>query len=140
MYRLLIVDDEPAIVMVLHELLPAKLREKSVVVQVDTAVSSNGAITLIEKQVYHCLVLDATLGHASAMDLVKLDRRLGRQTPFVLFTGRDLSDQMDEIGRLGGAFIRKCSPRDLDRLVETIHGQLMGKLLVPTPMRTPHEL
>ncbi|MBS0419059.1 MAG: HAMP domain-containing protein [Proteobacteria bacterium] len=86
--RLLIVEDDPAEQMSVTELLGAND------VEINSAGSGTAALELMRQTQFDCVVLDLRLPDMSGFDLlaeVQKDPAL-RETPIIVFTGRELSE------------------------------------------------
>jgi len=112
--RLLIVEDDPAEQMSVTELLGAND------VEIDAAGSGAAALELMRRTAFDCVVLDLRLPDMSGFDLlaeVQKDPKL-RETPIIVFTGRELSDSEETELRKKAKSIVLKGVRSPERLLD----------------------
>ncbi|HWM65711.1 MAG TPA: HAMP domain-containing protein [Steroidobacteraceae bacterium] len=112
--RLLIVEDDPAEQMSVTELLGAND------VKIDSAGSGAAALELMRQTAFDCVVLDLRLPDMSGFDLlaeVQKDPKL-RDTPIIVFTGRELSEQEENELRKKAKSIVLKGVRSPERLLD----------------------
>jgi signal transduction histidine kinase/DNA-binding response OmpR family regulator len=109
MSRILIVDDDPALL----EALPENIRNRMGDIEVDTADSGNRALTLIAEVDYDAIVTDIKMPELDGLSLLEKARQLRPDTPTLLITGHGERDLTVRALR-GGAydFIEKPIERD----------------------------
>ena len=112
--RLLIVEDDPAEQMSVTELLGAND------VKIDSAGSGAAALELMRRIPFDCVVLDLRLPDMSGFDLlaeVQKDPKL-RDTPIIVFTGRELSEaEENELRKKAKSIVLK-GVRSPERLLD----------------------
>jgi CheY-like chemotaxis protein len=112
--RLLIVEDDPAEQMSVTELLGAND------VEIDSAGSGAAALELMRQTAFDCVVLDLRLPDMSGFDLlaeVQKDPKL-RETPIIVFTGRELSEaEENELRKKAKSIVLK-GVRSPERLLD----------------------
>jgi HAMP domain-containing protein/CheY-like chemotaxis protein/signal transduction histidine kinase len=112
--RLLIVEDDPAEQMSVTELLGAND------VKIDSAGSGAAALELMRQIPFDCVVLDLRLPDMSGFDLlaeVQKDPKL-RETPIIVFTGRELSEaEENELRKKAKSIVLK-GVRSPERLLD----------------------
>jgi signal transduction histidine kinase len=120
MSRILIVDDDPALL----EALPENIRNRMGDIEVDTADSGSRALTLIAEVDYDAIVTDIKMPELDGLSLLEKARQLRPDTPTLLITGHGERDLTVRALR-GGAydFIEKPIERDhfiasLDRAIQ----------------------
>ncbi|MEP6888196.1 MAG: response regulator [Nitrospirales bacterium] len=109
MSRILIVDDDPALL----EALPENIRNRMGDIEVDTADSGGRALTLIAEVDYDAIVTDVKMPELDGLSLLEKARQLRPDTPTLLITGHGERDLTVRALR-GGAydFIEKPIERD----------------------------
>ncbi|WP_447985214.1 response regulator [Nitrospira sp. Nam74] len=109
MSRILIVDDDPALL----EALPENIRNRMGDIEVDTADSGSRALTLIAEVDYDAIVTDIKMPELDGLSLLEKARQLRPDTPTLLITGHGERDLTVRALR-GGAydFIEKPIERD----------------------------
>ena len=109
MSRILIVDDDPALL----EALPENIRNRMGDIEVDTADSGGRALTLIAEVDYDAIVTDIKMPELDGLSLLEKARQLRPDTPTLLITGHGERDLAVRALR-GGAydFIEKPIERD----------------------------
>jgi CheY-like chemotaxis protein/signal transduction histidine kinase/HAMP domain-containing protein len=112
--RLLVVEDDPAERMSVTELLGARD------VEIETAGSGAAALELMRDNAFDCVVLDLRLPDMSGFDLlaqVQQDPKL-RETPIIVFTGRELSlEEETELRKKAKSIVLK-GVRSPERLLD----------------------
>jgi len=83
MITILFVDDEPALLDVSRLYL-----EKTGEIKVDTCYSAEQALELPRGRVYDVIVSDYEMPGMNGISFLKTVRKLGIDTPFIIFTGR----------------------------------------------------
>jgi len=112
--RLLIVEDDPAEQMSVAELLGAQD------VEIETAGSGAAALDLMRQNAFDCVVLDLRLPDMSGFELlaqVQQDPKL-RETPIIVFTGRELSEEEETELRKKAKSIVLKGVRSPERLLD----------------------
>ncbi|HKN87136.1 MAG TPA: response regulator [Nitrospiraceae bacterium] len=107
--RILIVDDDPALL----EALPESIRTRMKGIQVDTADSGRQALALIAEVDYDAIVTDIKMPELDGLSVLEKVRQLRPDTPTLLITGHGERDLTVRALR-GGAydFIEKPIERD----------------------------
>jgi Signal transduction histidine kinase len=107
--RILIVDDDPALL----EALPETIRTRMKDIEVDTADSGRRALTLIAEIDYDAIVTDIKMPELDGLSVLEKVRQLRPDTPTLLITGHGERDLTVRALR-GGAydFIEKPIERD----------------------------
>ena len=82
MTRILYVDDIRSILNV------AKILLEREGLQVSTAISPKQAFEMMEKEKYDAIVSDYIMPGTNGVEFLKMIRKRGDMTPFILFTGR----------------------------------------------------
>jgi HAMP domain-containing protein/CheY-like chemotaxis protein/signal transduction histidine kinase len=112
--RLLVVEDNPAERMSITELL------RSEDIEITTAESGGSALELMRERAFDCVVLDLALPDISGFELlaeVQKDAKL-RETPIVVFTGRELTvEEEGELRRQAKSIVLK-GVRSPERLLD----------------------
>ena len=107
--RILVVDDDPALLRAMPEALGLRLPA----VEVDTASSGADALDLITAVDYDVVVSDIKMPGMSGLDLLAEVRRVAPQTPTLLITGHGEHDLAVQALRRGAYdFIQKPIERD----------------------------
>lgn len=99
MYRILVVDDEPALL----ELNRIYL-EQSGKMRVDTTPSSLQALDMLSKTTYDAIVADYEMPEMDGIALLKEVRARGLVTPFIIFSGRGREEVIIEALNNGADF------------------------------------
>ncbi len=112
--RLLVVEDDPGEQMSIAELLG------SADIEITSAASGKAALELMRERTFDCVVLDLALPDISGFDLLgelQKDAKL-RETPIVVFTGRDLTaEEEGELRRQAKSIVLK-GVRSPERLLD----------------------
>jgi len=112
--RLLVVEDDPAEQMSVRELLGADD------VEIELAGSGAAALDALREQAFDCVVLDLRLPDMSGFELlsrIQEDPKL-RETPIIVFTGRELSEEEEsELRRKAKSIVLK-GVRSPERLLD----------------------
>jgi HAMP domain-containing protein/CheY-like chemotaxis protein/signal transduction histidine kinase len=102
--RLLVVEDDPAEQLSISELLGGTD------VEITTVGNGNDALVAMRTEAYDCVVLDLRLPDMSGFDLLALvngDSAL-RETPIVVYTGKELSDEeVSQLRRMAKSIVLK---------------------------------
>ena len=117
MARLLLVDDEPAILAILTTLLSSNGHE--------CVTASNGqeALDLLEKESFDLMTSDMRMPVMDGLDLLRNAREKGYTLPVVMMTAFATVEAASETLKLGVFdYIRK--PFKIDFLMDTINGAL----------------
>ena len=121
--RILIVDDDPALLQALPQAIT--LRMKGIHVHVDTSDSAHGALKLVQKTEYDAIVSDIKMPGMDGLALIEQLRRLCPDVPTLLITGHGERDLAIQALRMGAYdFIQKPIDRDyfvsaLERAIQT---------------------
>jgi PAS domain S-box-containing protein len=83
MYRILYVDDEPALLEIGKLFL-----EQGGQFIVDTVTSGPGALAILNTKKYDAIIADYQMPGMNGIELLKMIRSSGKSIPFILFTGR----------------------------------------------------
>ncbi len=83
--RILLVDDEPRITLVLSRGLKILGQQYAI----DTASDGQSALTKLQQQFYHLVITDIQMPHLTGIDLVQQAVQLSPKTQFVLMTAHD---------------------------------------------------
>jgi CheY-like chemotaxis protein/signal transduction histidine kinase/HAMP domain-containing protein len=112
--RLLVVEDDPGEQMSIAELLGSSD------IEITSAASGKAALALMRERTFDCVVLDLALPDISGFDLLgelQKDPKL-RETPIVVFTGRDLTaEEESELRRQAKSIVLK-GVRSPERLLD----------------------
>ncbi len=107
--RILIVDDDPALLQALPQAITLRMQR----VIVDTSDSATGALQLVRHQQYDAIVSDIKMPGMDGLALIEQLQKLCPETPALLITGhgeRDLAIQALRVGAYD--FIQKPIDRD----------------------------
>lgn len=107
--RILIVDDDPALLQALPQAITLRMQR----VVVDTSDSATGALQLVRHQQYDAIVSDIKMPGMDGLALIEQLQKLCPETPALLITGhgeRDLAIQALRVGAYD--FIQKPIDRD----------------------------
>jgi two-component system sensor histidine kinase/response regulator len=117
--RILIVDDDPALL----EALPEALRLRLDRIEVETCETGMAALERIESRDYDAVVTDIKMPGMDGLELLAAikDRRPG--IPTLLITGHGEGD-MAARAREAGAYDYLLKPIDRDQLVESLEGAI----------------
>ena len=114
--RILVVDDEPAILQVIEERLVGEG------LSVRTAASGQGALDAVQEEAPDLIILDLMLPDMDGFDVLRAVRQAGHQLPVVILTARD--DDVDVVVGLElGAddyVVKPFNPRELAARVRAI--------------------
>ncbi|HEY3197004.1 MAG TPA: diguanylate cyclase [Nitrospirales bacterium] len=115
-FRILIVDDEPAVL----DVLSSTLRSQLIGSQVDKASTAETALQLIGQTEYDTIISDIHLPDMDGLTLLKNVRALCAETPTILITGLDDQELAIQALRLGAYdYIRK--PLEMDYLLASVN-------------------
>lgn len=99
--RILIVDDEKAILLAFRKLL------QSTSVKVDTAETIDEAENLLKENIYHAVIVDLRLTGVNGeegLEIIKYVKEFHAQTEVILVTGYGSPAVMEKAQSLGAAF------------------------------------
>jgi DNA-binding NtrC family response regulator len=113
--RVLIVDDDPALL----EALPEALRLRMETIDVDTCDSAPAALKRIESRDYDAIVSDIKMPGMDGLALLAQIRERRPDTPTLLITGHG-EDDLAARALEGGAFDYISKPIDRDQFVESL--------------------
>ncbi|MDD1685815.1 PAS domain S-box protein [Methanoregula sp.] len=99
MYRILYVDDEPALLEVGKLFLEQRGK-----FTVDTITSAQGALTLLDTTSYDAIISDYQMPGMDGLALLKEVRSSGNKIPFILFTGRGREEVVIQALNAGADF------------------------------------
>lgn len=118
--HILFVDDEAPI----RELLSLFFRKKGL--EVTTARTAKAARELAETTNFSLAILDVQLEEENGLDLLSFFKSKHPKMPVIIFTGAQITDELVERARSGGAngFMRKNEP--LDALLAEVQRNLGG--------------
>lgn len=117
LYKILVVDDQPAIRMMLVELFAAQG------IDVYEAESGSIALDIYEKQKPNCVLLDLKMPEMDGIEILRGIRMLSPEVPVILITAYADPDIMEEALALG---ITHCftKPFDIIELKSLVYGIL----------------
>lgn len=119
--RLLIVDDQMAIRMLLTE----TFRDEY---HVEEAESGHQALEKLQTEQIHLILVDMKMPGLSGIETLQQIRAKGCQIPAILMTAFDAQEVMSEVKTLGTvAHISK--PFDINKMRELVAQQLMQKII-----------
>ncbi|MCU1277742.1 MAG: two-component system sensor histidine kinase/response regulator [bacterium] len=105
-HRVLIVDDEPAVLAAL-QLAFADDGAAGVAFEVVGAASAEAALALVGRQRFDLIVTDKNLPGDSGLQLVRALRDAGQAQPVIVITGYTYSQSRQEAQALGVAYVEK---------------------------------
>jgi DNA-binding NtrC family response regulator len=112
--RLLLVDDEPWVLLSLSEALKRQLNETVI----DTALSTGSALLLLREHDYHVIVSDVRMVGMDGLALLNQIRERWPNTPVVLMTAAGTDREAEALINGAFAFIEK--PVDVNRLTRIL--------------------
>ena len=124
MSRILIVDDDPALL----EALPENIRNRMGDIQVDTADSGGRALTLIAEVDYDAIVTDIKMPELDGLSLLEKARQLRPDTPTLLITGHGERDLTVRALR-GGAYDFIEKPIERDQFIASLGRAIQARQL-----------
>lgn len=124
MSRILIVDDDPALL----EALPENIRNRIGDIEVDTADSGRRALTLIAEVDYDAIVTDIKMPELDGLSLLEKARQLRPDTPTLLITGHGERDLAVRALR-GGAYDFIEKPIDRDHFIASLGRAIQARQL-----------
>jgi CheY-like chemotaxis protein len=131
--RLLVVEDDPAEQMSVQELLG------HTDVEISSATTGAGALEAMRATPFDCVVLDLRLPDMSGFELlaeVQRDPKL-RETPIIVFTGRELSDQEEmELRKKAKSIVLK-GVRSPERLLDET-ALFLHRVIADLPLSKQH--
>jgi DNA-binding NtrC family response regulator len=117
--RILIVDDDPALL----EALPEALRLRLDRIEVETCETGMAALERIESSDYDAVVTDIKMPGMDGLELLAAIRERRPGIPTLLITGHGEGD-MAARAREAGAYDYLLKPIDRDQLVESLEGAI----------------
>ena len=121
--RLLLIDDDPPGLMALA----AALRQRLPDTMVDTAASTNTALSLLRETAYHLVISDIRMSELDGMTLLNQVRERWPETPVILMTAAGRDREAEAL--LSGAFAYIEKPIDVERLLR-IAGPAMERCVM----------
>ena len=121
---LLLVDDDPALLSALTRTITLRISD----VQVETALSAEAALTLLQQHEYDVLVSDFKMPGMDGLELLSQVQRQFPEMPVLLITGYGQHDLAVQALR-GGAYDYLQKPIDRDELVATLQRALHTRQL-----------
>lgn len=117
--RLLLVDDEPSVLLALKLLLEAL----GFYVK-DCASPHEAADHLVEEQNYHAILCDLRMPEMDGILLLKHAKKHAPKVPFILISGHAQSDEIEKATALGvaGFLDKPFTPDQLEELFEKVRG------------------
>src|SRR6058998_2920453 len=122
--RVLIVDDDPALLQALPEALRLRMRE----VTVDTADSAAAALDRIAARDYDAIVTDIKMPGMDGLTLLAEIRGRRPDTPILMITGHG-EDALAIQALRGGAYDFIPKPIDRDHIVASLHRAIRARAL-----------
>lgn len=113
--RLLIVDDDPALLKGLSELVERRLPSTAVHV----CRSATEALTLLGQERYDLILTDLTMPRVGGLAILDYVRQAKVATPVLLITGQ-IEEKFEEMARNHGAAALIRKPMDREELLRTI--------------------
>ena len=124
MSRILIVDDDPALL----EALPENIRNRMGDIQVDTAESGARALSLIAEVDYDAIVTDIKMPELDGLSLLEKARQIRPDTPTLLITGHGERDLTVRALR-GGAYDFIEKPIERDQFIASLARAIQARQL-----------
>lgn len=124
MSRILIVDDDPALL----EALPENIRNRMGDIQVDTADSGARALSLIAEVDYDAIVTDIKMPELDGLSLLEKARQIRPDTPTLLITGHGERDLTVRALR-GGAYDFIEKPIERDQFIASLSRAIQARQL-----------
>ena len=110
MPHILLVDDDPEIL----EIIELDLNDESGIT-VDTCLSSREALELIKKYHYDIIIADWKMPVMNGTALVKTARAGGNRSFFIIYSGIDICDDIEEALKLGAdAYVHRKGDPDTE--------------------------
>jgi diguanylate cyclase (GGDEF)-like protein len=123
-FRILIVDDEPAVL----DALSGTLRSQLIGAFVDTALTAETALEQVSQINYDAIISDIRMPDMDGLTLLKKIRDLSPMTPMILITGLDDDDLAIQALRIGAYdYIRK--PLEMDYLLASLNRAIQMRQL-----------
>lgn len=118
-YRVLIVEDEPAIARVLD----LKLKQ----IGIDTEVANDGslALDLINKDDFDCILLDLILPGADGFTVLESIRKKSKSTKVIIMTNLGQSEDRARVEKLGITAYYVKSEVSISQLADAVKQALM---------------
>ena len=117
--RILLVDDDPALL----EALPEALRLRLDRIDVDTCMTGMAALERIESSDYDAVITDIRMPGMDGLELLAAIRERRPGIPTLLITGHGEGD-MAARAREAGAYDYLLKPIDRDQLVSSLEGAI----------------
>lgn len=110
--NLLIVDDEPMLLDALQEKLQKHCDHTF------TAEDATKALILLSKEEIHCIICDINMPRMTGVEMLRIMRERGLETPLIFFTGHGNPELMLEAAKYGAFdFLDKPNMTGLDEVV-----------------------
>lgn len=120
--RILIVDDEKALVRTLRQILRIDLPQ----VDVDAAYSGEEALSRLASSTYDLIIADLYMPGVDGLELIKGVRYLDSEVPILLMTAYGSAEVQEKAVRLGVChYLDK--PFDADDILEAVRACLEGQ-------------
>lgn len=116
MITVLFVDDEPALLDVSRLYL-----EKTGDIKVDTCYSAEQALECLKSRTYDTIVSDYEMPGMNGISLLKTVRKIGIETPFIIFTGRGREQIVIEALNSGADFYLQKGGDPRSQFAELVH-------------------
>ncbi len=125
MYRILVIEDEPAIRRVLIKI----LTEENELYEVEEAENGPDGLEKIKKDDYDLLLCDIKMPKMDGIEVLEVVKKLKPEIPVVMISGHGDIETAVQTMRMG-AFDYISKPPDLNRLLNTVRNALDKKELV----------
>ena len=122
--RLLIVDDDDDYMTLMRDI----LGESGLSFAIDEVNTSQTALENLKKSKYDCVVIDYLIPGISGLEVMKMARSLGVQTPFIIFSGFGNAELGEELIKQGAADYISKDELNLDVLQYKINAVISEEL------------
>lgn len=119
MLPLLLVDDDPALLQALPQMVKLRLPE----VHIDTCNSGPAALARVQARRYNTIITDLHMPNVSGLTLLAEAGRARPQTPVILLSGR-ADEAIMRAAVDAGAYAFLCKPIERSSFVSTVKGAL----------------